>query len=34
MKTREPHGMSGWHALAVITVSVAIMAVLLFLAPP
>jgi hypothetical protein len=34
MKAREPHGMSGWQALAVMAVSVAMMAVLLFLTPP
>jgi hypothetical protein len=34
MKSREPQGMSGLQALAVIVLSVAMMAVLLFLAPP
>ena len=34
MKTHEREGISGWQALAVIAVSVAMMAVLFFLAPP
>lgn len=34
MKTHERDGISGWQALAVITVSVVMMAVLFFLAPP
>ncbi len=34
MNAREPKGMSGWQALAAIVVSVAMMAVLLFLTPP
>lgn len=34
MKTHEREGISGWQALAVIAVSVAMMTVLFFLAPP
>jgi hypothetical protein len=34
MKTHPRDGISGWQALAVIVVSVAMMAVLFFLAPP
>jgi hypothetical protein len=34
MDTHQRDGISGWQALAVITVCVAMMAVLFFLAPP
>jgi hypothetical protein len=34
MKTHDRDGISGWQALAVITVSIAMMAILFFLAPP
>jgi hypothetical protein len=34
MKTHERDGISGWQALAVIAVSVTMMAILFFLAPP
>jgi hypothetical protein len=34
MKTHDRDGISGWQALTVIVVSVAMMAVLFFLAPP
>jgi hypothetical protein len=34
MKTHERDGISGWQALAVMVVSIAMMAVLFFLAPP